>query len=108
MFPNVGHLYISASKDYPGWQDDIDGIEWLTFFRLLTTIEMLHVHGNLAGQVARALKDVPGKMVTKVLPSLHLLVFEDDKQVKPIEKFVSLRQVNGRPVKTINLQWYKT
>src|SRR5258708_14442720 len=40
MFSNVGHLYIRAGADHPGWQDDI---EWLTFFRLFTTIETLHI-----------------------------------------------------------------
>ena len=108
MFSNVGHLYIRAGADHPDWQDDIDSVEWLTFFHLFTTIETLHISGSFAGQVARALEDVPEEMVTEVLPSLHLLVFEDiDGPVDSADQFVSLRQVNGHPVTVIDLEAIK-
>ena len=47
-------------------------------------------------------------MVTEVLPSLHLLVFEDnDGPVDSADQFVSLRQVNGHPVTVIDLEAIK-
>jgi len=104
MFSNVGHLLIHAGEDHPGWQDDIDSIEWLAFLHLFTTVETLHVSGRLAGQVARALEDVPAEMVTEVLPSLHLLLLDDDRRVESTDKFISLRQVYGRPVTIVNKQ----
>ncbi len=76
----------------------IDDTEWLAFLHLFTTVETLHVSGRLAGQVALVLEDVPGEMVAEVLPSLHLLLLDDDGPVESTEKFVSLRQLYGRPV----------
>jgi hypothetical protein len=108
MFSKVGHLYIRAGEDHPGWQDDIDSIEWLTFFHLFTTVKSLHISGSFAGQVARALEDVPGEMVTEVFPSLLLLSYEDDdRQVESTEQFASLRQLNGHPVTIVDLEAIK-
>ncbi|KAH9169283.1 hypothetical protein EDB89DRAFT_2073116 [Lactarius sanguifluus] len=105
IFSDVVHLYIRASEDHPGWQDDIDRADWLTFFHLFRTVETLHISGRLAGQVARALADIPGETVTEVFPSLRLLFFDDDeRQVESTEHFVSLRQLYGRPVAIIDLQ----
>ena len=106
MFSNVGYLYIRVSEDHPGWQDDIDSIEWLTFLHLFTTVEtrILHVSGRLAGQVARALEDIPGETVTEVLPSVYLLLFDDDMPVESTDQFVSLRQLYGRPVTIFDLE----
>jgi len=84
-FSNVGRLYIHASGDHPGWQDDIDSTEWPAFLHLFTTVETLHVSGGLARQVSRALEDVPGEMVTEVLPSLQLLLLDDDWPVESTE-----------------------
>ena len=101
MFSNVDHLFIHASEDHPGWQEDIDSDEWLTFLHLFTTVETLHVSGRLAVQVARVLEDVPGEMVTEVLPCLHQLVFADYDSgglVESTEQFVSLRRLHGHPL----------
>ena len=83
------------------WHDDIDNTERLAFFRLLTTVEMLHISGKLEGQVTRALEDVPQEMVTEVLPSLRSLMLLDVDSDGPVEcagQFVSLHQLYGRPV----------
>ena len=105
MFSNVGYLHIRAGEDHQSWQDNIDSIEWLTFFHLFTTVKMLHVSGSFAGQVACALEDIPKEMVTEVFPSLLLLVVEDDdRPVELAEQFASLHQLNGRPVDMINME----
>jgi len=96
---NVEYLAIGASDDHSGWHDYIDNTEWLAFFRLLTTVETLYIYGRLARQVARALENVPKGMITEMLPSLHLLMLEDpDGPADSAERFVSLRQLYGRPV----------
>ena len=90
MFSDLGRLFIRAREDHPGWQDDIDSSEWLALLHLFTTMETLHVSGRLAGQVARALKDVRGEKVTEVLPALQQLSFEGyDRWVESTEHFVS-------------------
>ena len=103
MFSDVGHLFIHASENHPGWQDNIDSTEWLAFLRLFTAIETLHVSGTLAGQVALALEDIPEDMVTEVLPSLHRLRFEDpNKRVESTGRFISLRQLYEHPVTVVD------
>jgi len=104
MFSNVGHLHIHANGDHPGWQDDFDSAEWLAFLRLFTTVETLHVSGRLAGQVAHALKDVPGEMVREVLPSVQSLLFDDNRRVESPGQFVALRQLYGCPVAIVDLE----
>jgi hypothetical protein len=54
---------------------------------------------RFAGQIARALEDVPGEMIIEVLPSLHLLILEDpdtNRLEGSTEQFVYLRQLCGR------------
>ena len=105
MCPEVEFLHILVSDDHPGWDDDIDSSSWLSFFRLFPTVTTLHISGTFAAQVARALEDVPEEMATEVLPSLHTLILEleteeeeEEEELVPAEQFVSLRQLNGRPV----------
>lgn len=65
---SVDYLYLEIGEDHPAWHSDIESAEWLAFFRLVTTVETLHIVGTLARQVACALEDIP-EMVTEVLPS---------------------------------------
>ncbi|KAH9038024.1 hypothetical protein EDB83DRAFT_2647790 [Lactarius deliciosus] len=105
MFANLNDLLIHASEDHPGWQDDIDTTEWMLFLHLFRAVETLHVSGRLACQVARALEDVPAEAVTKVLPCLRLLIFDDkDMQVESPEHFVSSRQLYGHPITVVDLE----
>ena len=101
MCSNVEYLAIYSCEDFLSWDDYVDRTEWLAFFRLLTTVETMYIYGRLAGQVTRALEDVPQEMVTEVLPSLRSLMLSDvdsDGPVECAEQFVSLRQLYGRPV----------
>ena len=103
MFSNVDYVYIRAG-DHPDWDDAIENSEWLAFFQLFTKVETLLVSGRLATQFSRALDDFPSEMVTEVLPSLHFLMLEDDDEpVSPLQ-FVSLRQLQGRPVTICDLR----
>jgi hypothetical protein len=103
----VGHFCIHANDDYSSWEDDIDGMEWLTFFRQFTPVRTLRISGRLAGQVSRALEDVPKEMVTEIFPSLQLLMLEGDGPVGSIEQFFTLRRLNGRPMAIIDLEVIK-
>ena len=97
MCSKVDYLYIRVI-DHSGWRDDIDNAEWLALFQLLTDVETLRVYGRMAGQVTRALEDVTGEMVTEVLPSLHLLIYQDPEELVSAQQFVFLRQLYGCPV----------
>ncbi|KAH9035133.1 hypothetical protein EDB83DRAFT_2318820 [Lactarius deliciosus] len=77
MCSNLEYLAVNASDCHPGWHDYVDNTEWLAFFRLLTTVETLYIYGRSAAQVARVLEDVPGEMVTEVLPSLRFFMLDD-------------------------------
>jgi hypothetical protein len=108
MFSNVVHFSICVNDDYSSWEDDIDSMEWLTFFRQFASVRTLRISGRLAGQVSRALQDVPEEMVTEVFPSLQLLMFEDQNgPVGSIEQFFTLRRLNGRPMTVIDLEVIK-
>ena len=56
-----------------------------------------------AMQVARALGDVAGEMVTEVFPTLHSLIFIsfDPEELQPAEQFASLRRRYERRVTTL-------
>ena len=108
MFANLRHFYIRSGDDHPIWEDDIDNVEWLILFHQFATVRTLHLQGRLARQVARALEDVPEEVVTEVLPSLEVLLLEDeDGPVGSIEQFLSLRQLFGRPIAVVDLEVIK-
>ena len=68
----------------------------------------MHLQGRLARQVARALEDIPEEVATEVLPSLEVLLLEDeDGPVGSIGQFLSLRQLFGRPIAVVDLEVIK-
>ena len=104
IFSNVDHLFTHASCLEWRDLDDLDSIEWLQFLRLFPAVETLHLSGDMVTYIASALEDITEEMVTEVMPALHLLWLdeeerrEEDKPVGSIERFLSLRQLSGRPV----------
>ncbi|KAN0140950.1 hypothetical protein V8E53_001394 [Lactarius tabidus] len=108
MFSNVGHL--STHGECSQWRDleDLDSIEWLQFLRLFPAVEQLHLSGDVVRHIASALEDIAEEMLTEVMPILHSLWLdeddrsEDDKPVGSIERFLSLRQLSGRPVTVVD------
>lgn len=63
-------------------------------------MEELHaVSGALAGHIATVLENIAEERVTEVMPALHSLCLGNgDKPVGSTERFLSLRQLSGRPV----------
>ena len=80
LYSNVDYLHIVTSDEHPSGHDDINSTDWLAFFRLFPTVKMLHI---LSVQVASALEDVLGEMVTVVFLSLHSIVLEDPEPPLP-------------------------
>ena len=110
LFSNVGHLFTHASC--LEWRDmaDLDSIEWLAFLRLFPAVETLRLSGDMASYIVSALEDIPEEMLTEVMPALHLLWLdeeyrrEEDEPVGSIKRFLTLRQLSGRPVAVVNTE----
>ena len=92
--------------------------EWLSLFCLFPAVKTLRLSGKLAVYVASALEDTTEEMVTDLLPALSLIRiaecdegYPDDKlegdddwmeEVGSMERFLSLRQLSGCPVRVIH------
>jgi hypothetical protein len=78
--------------------------EWLPLLRPFRAVEALHASGGLEEYIGCALEEIDEDMVTVVLPALRLLWLYDDRigddreALGSIERFLSLRQLSGRPV----------
>ena len=104
IFSNVRHL--GGWLEW-GYMDDLDDNEWLLFFRLFPAVETLHLSGDVPC-IASALENIAEDMLTEVMPALHLMCLDegkrtgDEKPVRSIERFLSLRQLSGHPVTVVN------
>ncbi|KAH9169289.1 hypothetical protein EDB89DRAFT_2231385 [Lactarius sanguifluus] len=110
-FSNVDHLYAHGGH-ISGHMNIAD---WLPFFRLFPAAETLHLFGGVATYIFSALEDgADSEMTTNVFPALHLIrldettdFYEDsdcDEPVGPIERFLSSRQLSGRPVTVVDTE----
>ena len=115
VFSNVDHLF--AHGDHLGDHMDAEDTghpECLPFFRLFPAVESLHLSENVAVSIASALEEnAYSEEVIDVFPALHLLWLDEDeedydkdycKPVGSIERFLSSRQLSGRPVTVVNTQ----
>ena len=109
MLSNVDNLSVNAPRiQVPNWprrDATLEDVEWLTLLRLFPAAEALHVSKGFAVQFASTLEDIAEEKVTGVLPVLHLLWLGDgDEVVGSPQRFLSLRQLAGRPVTVVNTQ----
>ena len=111
MFSKVDDLF--ADGDNVVQTNGTHIIEWLPLFHLFPAVKTLRLSGWLAAFVAAALEGTTE--VTEVFPALRLIrlvEFEDGEkdedendwieQVASMERFLSLRQLSGCPVRVIN------
>ena len=107
VFPNVVHLF--ARGDHVD-SAEIGLAEWLPFFRLFPSVEALHLSEGVAACIASALEETADseQVVTDVFSALHLIWLDEDgyeddyEPVGSIERFLSLRQLSGRPLTVVN------
>jgi hypothetical protein len=108
MLSNVGHLSVHGSCLEWRYMDDFDSIEWLQLLRLFPAVEKLHLSGIVVPYITSALIDIAEEMLPEMMPALHLLWLDEgirlvnDEPVGSIERFLSLRQLAGRPVTIVN------
>ena len=94
LLSNVGHL------SFDGQLEELDDYsDLLPLLHLFPTVEELRVSGELSEHIATALENTAEERVIQVMPALHSLwLCNGDKSVPSIERFLSLRQLSGRPV----------
>ena len=105
-FSKVDHLSVHGDHDGLG---EMDSTEWLPFLRQFPAVETLHLSGGVAAYIVSAIERTADS-VTDLLPALHQIWLEDRQNddddvpvpVGSIERFLSLRQLSGRPVTIVN------
>ena len=103
LLPNVGHLSFDSESEE--MEDPLDTSDLLPLLHLFPTVEELRVSGALAEYVATVLENTAEETVIEVMPALKSLwLSNDDKPVRSIERFLSLRQLSGRPITVGNTQ----
>ena len=90
-------IYIKRS-----WKDDVENAQWVELLHPFTPIKDLFLRGESIQFVAPALEQLAGERVTEALPALQNLLLEGPQPSEPakkmIGKFVTARQLSGRPV----------
>jgi hypothetical protein len=84
------------------WQHGAESIQWLELLNQFPSVKDLELSGKLAQLVAPALGALTEEAVTEVLPALQNIFIEgtqaSESVQESIEKFISARQLFGRPV----------
>jgi hypothetical protein len=105
VLSNVGHLSFDRKQSLQEEYNRMDNSKLLPLLLLFHAVEELHVSGPLAGHTAAVLENIAEERVTEVMPALHSLWLKNgDKPVGSTERFLSLRQLSGRPVTVANNQ----
>ena len=88
---------------YNTWTGDI---EWQPLLRQFIAVETLRVSWDLAERIASALEYSVSEETeaADALPSLHLIYLEGQPE-SSIEKFVTARQLSGRPVSVFKSEY---
>jgi hypothetical protein len=106
-FSNVDHLYVDGDNVEPRQMGSTD---WLPFFHLFQAVKALHLSGGVAAYVVSALEDATDEIIAQVFPALDLMWIDEegkeerDKPAGSIERFLSLRQLSGRPVTVVDTE----
>jgi hypothetical protein len=97
---NVIHLKLDVEPREGRQLEGTDEVEWLHLLRQFSAIQSLYVSQDLAKPISLALEDITAEMAVQVWPSLDLIYLEG-LQAPSIEKFVTARQLSGRPVTVV-------
>jgi hypothetical protein len=100
MLSTVVYLNLPTNNRPIYLSGEPDNSDWLRFFRQLSAVRALRVLQPLAGHLAHTLEFFTGEVVAEALPSIDLIYLED-QQVSPLEKFTTVRQLSGRPVTVV-------
>jgi hypothetical protein len=105
ILSNVDHLSVEMGQYLSEKVDKTETSEWLAFLHLFPAVEVLHVSGGIAVNMASTLENIPEEGATKVLPALRLLHLRNgDEPVGSTARFLSLRELAGCPVTVVDTQ----
>ena len=108
---NVDHLSSGGNNFEPRKMESTD---WLPFFRLFQAVKALHLTGGVAAYIVSALEEATDEMVAEVFPALDLIwlddegsegIMEGNEPAGSMERFLSLRQLSGRPVTVVDTEY---
>jgi len=99
MLSDVQYLSIESKlgQERDKWRGG-ENADWLLLLRSFSAVEVLDVSGESVKHIASALGRIPEEMVAQVLPSLQLLLLDKKGEYMPMDQFLLLRRLSGRPV----------
>ena len=94
------NFVVHYSLDFPEGEPDFN----LPHLQLFSTMRAICVSQPLAKRMASsyALEHFLGEMFAEALLSLDLICFENEPEAPCIKKFITVRQLSGRPVTVVN------
>ena len=101
--PTLEHLYIHEYRRLL-WDADGENTQWQEALRPFTSVKDLYLSEKLGSSrlIAPVLSDLAGESVTEVLPALQNLSLKWPRRSgfmqEAIDRFVTARQLSGRPV----------
>ncbi|KAI9511970.1 hypothetical protein F5148DRAFT_1146440 [Russula earlei] len=88
----------------PLWEYDIEKTQWLELLHPFTAVKDLYLSGEPGRRVMRAVNDLPGGLVTDVLPALQNIFIQEVRSSRHMQleeiigTFVAARRLSGFPV----------
>ena len=102
--PTLERLEINIMRS---WKDDAEGAQWVELLQPFSSIKDLLLHDESIPHVAPTLEQLAGE--TEALPTLQNLFLDGPQPSKPVKemigKFVTARQLSGRPVAVHHREW---
>ncbi|KAI0295416.1 hypothetical protein B0F90DRAFT_1927515 [Multifurca ochricompacta] len=98
LHSNIEELIFAANRTQPGWQGDIDVIEWVDLFHPFSAVERLHVADELGPQIARSLEEGSRDPMMETFPELRTLNFGSPPESTSVEQFITTRELSDNPV----------
>jgi hypothetical protein len=97
------NLYIDGSEFSPFfWRNDIENSEWLDLLVPFTAVKNLYLSKPFSPRISRALQELTGGRLTKVLPALQNVLLEGFQPSEPVHEgiaqFISARRLTNHPV----------
>ena len=114
LIPAVENLYVPGGyMPFELREDTFERSDWLEFLHPFTAVKRLYISWQFAPYIAPALQEIVGEGVTKVLPALQDLFFEETDTLKDsvkvaIEHTIAARRLAGHPITlpdTVNKLW---
>jgi hypothetical protein len=102
MLSDVGQLFIEDERYDPEEERYLDDIEWLPLLRLFPAVKALDVTGLVTPYIAEEFQNIAEESIMEVLPALHSLWLDGEELTG--SRFLSLRQLSGRPVNVAQVQ----